>query len=102
MSTTTYVKETFEMLWDCPACGSTKLLGVTHRYCPGCGHPQDHERRYFPKAGERVPTAYRGSTPDKVCEHCSTACGAADSNCMGCGAPLAGAKQVHVRRPISV
>ena len=100
MSTTTYVKETFEMLWDCPACGSTKLLGVTHRFCPNCGHPQGHERRYFPPPGERTPTAYRGHAPDKVCPACSSACGAGDSNCFGCGSPLAGAKQVHVRRPI--
>jgi hypothetical protein len=97
----TYVAETFEMLWDCPACGSTKLLGVTHRYCPGCGHPQDHDRRYFPKEGERVPTAYRGCAADKVCHACSTACGASDANCFGCGSPLAGAKQVHVRRSIA-
>jgi len=31
---------------------------------------------------------------------CSTACGAADSNCMACGAPLAGTKAVRVRRSI--
>lgn len=99
-TTTTYVRETFQMLWDCPACGTRKLLGVDHRHCPQCGHPQDHERRYFPKPGERVPTAYRGATPDRICSSCSTACGARDANCMACGAPLAGAQAVHVRRSI--
>lgn len=100
MTTTTYVAETFEMLWDCPACRTKKLLGITHRFCPGCGHQQDHERRYFPKPGERTPTRYRGFNPDKVCSHCGNACGSNDANCFGCGASLSGTKQVHVRPSI--
>ena len=27
----------YEMLWDCTQCGTTGLLGTTHRHCPSCG-----------------------------------------------------------------
>ena len=91
---------TFQMLWDCPSCGTTKLLGVDHRHCPNCGAPQEENLRYFPSKSERVPTAYRGSTPDWECQHCGTACGAEDAFCMGCGAPRGDSPSVHVRGPI--
>jgi hypothetical protein len=100
MTTTTYIAETFEMLWNCPACGTKKLLGVTHRFCPNCGHQQHHERRYFPTPGERTPTPYLGFDPDMVCSSCNNACSSKLSNCHGCGASLSGAKTVHVRPSI--
>ncbi|MDB4933727.1 MAG: hypothetical protein JWP87_699 [Labilithrix sp.] len=27
----------YEMFWDCKYCGQKKLLGLTHRFCAGCG-----------------------------------------------------------------
>ena len=30
-------KKTYEMMWDCPYCGTKHLLGLTHRHCPNCG-----------------------------------------------------------------
>ena len=39
----------YEMLWDCPQCGTLGLLGDSHRHCPTCGTAQDPTKRYFPK-----------------------------------------------------
>ena len=44
----------FEMLWDCPNCGTDKLLGLTHRHCPNCGAAQDPSKRYFPADDQKV------------------------------------------------
>lgn len=79
----------YEMLWDCPACGARKLLGLTHRHCPGCGSPQDSSKRYFPSDGERVAVEdhpYAGA--DKRCGHCGSAWSAKTAFCGGCGAGL--------------
>jgi len=92
---------TYQMLWDCPSCGSSKLLGIDHRHCPHCGAAQEENLRYFPSKGDRVPTVFRGSTPDWECEHCGTPCAAADGFCMGCGAPRGDAASVHVRASLS-
>jgi hypothetical protein len=100
VATTTTTRGTYQMLWDCPSCGTTKLLGVDHRHCPNCGAPQEENLRYFPSRDERVPTAFRGSTPDWECEHCGTPCAAADGFCMGCGAARGNSPSVHVRASI--
>jgi hypothetical protein len=86
------------MLWDCPACATTKLLGVDHRYCPNCGSPQEENLRYFPAPGDRVPTKFLGRDPDWECERCGVPNGG--NNCMGCGAPHGGSQGVHVRASI--
>jgi hypothetical protein len=44
----------YEMIWDCKFCGQKKLLGLTHRFCAGCGAPQDPASRYFPPDSEKV------------------------------------------------
>ena len=44
----------YEMLWDCPQCGTLGLLGDSHRHCPTCGTAQDPTKRYFPTPGEEV------------------------------------------------
>jgi hypothetical protein len=81
--------DTFEMLWDCNFCRTPKLLGLTHRYCPVCGAPQNAEGRYFPPDDEKVPVKnhqYFGR--DLVCEHCSTYNSRSNKHCRDCGAPL--------------
>jgi len=98
LTTRRYSKGTFQMLWDCPACDTKKLLGVDHRFCPNCGSPQEENLRYFPKPGERVPTKFLGRTPDWECGHCGVPNGG--NNCMGCGAPRGDSKSVHVRPSI--
>ncbi len=99
-TTTTTRKGTYQMLWDCPACGTRKLLGVDHRHCPNCGAPQEENLRYFPSPDDRVPTDFRGSEPDWECEHCGTPNGSIASHCGGCGAPRGDAKAVFVRPAI--
>lgn len=79
----------YEMFWDCQFCGTTKLLGKSHRSCPNCGAPQDPARRYFPPESEKVPVAdhiYYGV--DLICDHCQTANSAIAKHCVGCGAPI--------------
>lgn len=92
---------TYQMLWDCPACGTAKLLGLTHRHCPGCGSPQDPTARYFPSDEEKIavedhPLAGR----DLQCPACDTPNASTASCCGNCGSPLADAKQVEVRDDI--
>lgn len=85
---------TYQMLWDCPFCGTAKLLGVTHRHCPSCGAPQDPARRYFPSEADKVKVEdHRFSGADKVCGSCSTPNGAAATHCGNCGNALDGAKE---------
>lgn len=90
---------TFEMLWDCPACGTAKLFGIQHRHCPSCGSPQDPTARYYPSEADKVAVqhhVYQGA--DVLCPACGTANAAACQFCVGCGSPLgAGAKQAQAR-----
>lgn len=90
--------KTYQMLWDCPACGTAALLGVDHRFCPGCGAPQDPESRYFPSDEQKVAVedhVFHGS--DRVCPRCETANAALATFCVGCGAPTDGAVDVALR-----
>jgi hypothetical protein len=107
-TTTTTRTGTYQMLWDCPACGTRKLLGIDHRHCPNCGAPQEENLRYFPSKADRVATAFRGTTPDWECERCGTPNfsvapdpgGDPGGFCSGCGAPRGGSQTVHVRASI--
>ncbi len=89
----------YEMLWDCPACGTKKLLGVTHKFCPNCGHPQDAKYRYFPSEEEQIAVKdhlYYGV--DKICPACHAPNSANAEFCTQCGSPLEGAQQVTLRQ----
>lgn len=82
---------TYEMLWDCPHCGTPKLLGIQHRHCPACGAPQDPDARYYPSEDDKVAVEdheYHGA--DVVCSACTTANAAIAKFCVGCGAPMEG------------
>lgn len=82
---------TYEMLWDCSSCGTTKLLGKTHRRCPHCGAPQVPSSRYFPAPGEEVTAAnhvYIGV--DWLCAACTTPNSRAADFCVNCGNPREG------------
>lgn len=83
---THYTKGTFQMLWDCPQCGSKGLLGVDHRHCPTCGQAQAAHLRYFPRSGQAIRTNIP-SASDWMCEHCSTPNRNNDIHCVNCGAP---------------
>lgn len=90
---------TYEMLWDCSACGTPKLLGIQHRHCPGCGSPQDPTARYYPSEEDKIAIqdhVYQGA--DRVCPGCSTPNASAAQFCTGCGAPLEGDAKEAVGR----
>lgn len=85
---------TYQMLWNCPFCGTEKLLALTHRHCPSCGAPQDPANRYFPSEADKVAVEdHRFSGSDKICPSCQAPNGAAASHCGTCGAELDGAKE---------
>jgi len=87
---------TYEMFWDCEFCGAEKLLGKTHRYCPGCGAPQNPGKRYFPPPGEEVAVEdHRYVGADRVCGNCDTPNAAATEFCVSCGAPLTEAAEAR-------
>lgn len=84
-------EKTYEMMWDCEYCGSDKLLGVTHRYCPECGAAQNPDKRYFPPDDQKVAVQdhkYVGA--DRKCPACSEAMSAAVKHCSHCGSPMDG------------
>ena len=90
----------FEMLWDCRYCGARKLLGLTHRHCPGCGAPQDANARYFPAESEKVAVQnHEFVGADVVCRYCSAASSRRARNCGRCGAPLAEGAPAQVADP---
>ncbi len=87
---------TYQMLWDCPFCGTDKLLGLDHRHCPSCGAAQDEETRYFPTENDRVLVQdhrYHGADVD--CPSCSTPNAKLANNCVNCGSALAEAETVR-------
>lgn len=91
---------TYQMLWDCPACGTKKLLGKDHRHCPNCGEVQDETRRYFPAQDKAIPTTY-SPAPDHECTYCGTPNAYNANNCVNCGAGLSDAPVVRKRAPTS-
>ena len=98
MSTREEELGTYEMLWDCGACGTKKLLGVTHRHCPSCGSPQEAAKRYFPSDEEKVAVADHPFTGvDRVCAACQTPSALAALHCPSCGAPLTEGKEAAQR-----
>lgn len=89
----------YEMLWDCRHCGAKKLLGLTHRYCPECGSPQNAEFRYFPSEQDKVAVhnhVYAGA--DIVCRYCQHYNGRAAKHCKDCGGPLAEGTAAQLRQ----
>ncbi len=79
----------YEMLWDCQYCGTLKLLGKTHRFCPNCGAAQNPDSRYFPAEDEYVAVSdhvYVGA--DQVCPSCDALNSGNAQFCGSCGAPL--------------
>jgi hypothetical protein len=85
----------YEMLWDCPSCRTTGLLGNSQRHCPVCGQAQNPAKRYFPEPGKEVEAqghAFVGA--DWRCAYCDSPNSAAASFCCNCGAPKDGTKPV--------
>lgn len=86
-------EKTYEMQWDCKFCGTSKLLGKTHRHCPNCGAAQDPESRYFPSDDEKVAVEdHKFVGKDKICPACGSLTSAATKFCGNCGASQEDAK----------
>ena len=86
----------YEMLWDCQYCGTKKNLGLTHRFCPNCGAPQNPDSRYFPSDDEKVAVHnHRYVGVDVTCPACSELNSGASEFCSQCGAPLTEAAEAR-------
>jgi len=91
----------YEMLWDCKFCGQKKLLGLTHRFCAGCGAPQDPAARYFPPDNEKVAVHdHQFVGADVGCPACRQPMSRAAKCCTHCGSPID--KGVEVARRADV
>lgn len=85
--------EAFEMLWDCDFCQTRQLLGLTHRFCPNCGAPQNPIRRYFPPDDKKIAVQNHPFVGvDKLCPSCRSPSSASVKFCGQCGTPLDKAK----------
>ncbi len=94
----------YQMLWDCGYCGTSKLLGLNHRFCPNCGGPQDTKWRYFPSEQNMVAVSdHKYVGKDVICPACATANAASADYCQQCGSPLTdGAKaKLHTPTPLA-
>ena len=99
MSKRTEDQGTYQMLWDCPFCDTAGLLGLDHRHCPGCGSPQDPQRRYFPGEEAKVLVQdHRFTGEDRVCAACETPMSLASEFCTSCGSPMTDAAAARTRR----
>jgi len=88
-------EKTYEMQWDCEYCGAKKLLGLSQRFCPTCGGPQNPAKRYFPADTDKVAVEdhpFVGA--DLTCPACRHAMSRACNNCSNCGSPVGEGKQV--------
>ncbi len=93
------VEKTYEMMWDCEYCGTKKLLGLTQRFCPQCGGPQNPQKRYFPPDEERVAVQdHKFVGADVTCPSCKHAMSRACNNCSNCGGPIGDGKQVAMQQ----
>lgn len=90
--------KTYEMLWDCKYCGTRRLLGLTHRFCPSCGAPQDPSARYFPSDAEKVAVEdHHLVGRDVICPSCREVNARSAKHCGHCGGPLEAAADVATR-----
>ena len=88
----------YEMLWDCQFCGTKKLLGKTHRFCPNCGASQNTEARYYPSDDEKVAVEDHVLVgADRICSNCDSLLAATVEFCGNCGSATTDAKTATLR-----
>lgn len=103
MSQPTPHEAVYEMMWDCKYCGQKKLLGLTHRFCAGCGAPQDPASRYFPPDAEKVAVKDHPCVgADVYCPACRQPMGRAAKCCTNCGSPIDRGAEVARRNDVVV
>jgi hypothetical protein len=93
-----------EGCWDCPTCGTARLLG-RQLACAGCGNRRPEGIRfYLPDDAAEVTDAERlaeaRAGADWICEHCGVSARATQDRCPGCGAERGSSprQQTHEHR----
>lgn len=90
--------DVYEMLWDCKYCGQKKNLGLSHRFCPNCGGPQDAGARYFPADHEKIAVRNHPFVgADVSCPACHHWNSKNAKCCTNCGGPLVGGASAQLR-----
>ena len=91
-------EKTYEMMWDCEYCGQKKLLGLSQRFCPQCGAPQNAQKRYFPPEEEKVAVEdHQFVGADLSCPACKQPMSKSCNACTNCGSPIDAGKQVAMQ-----
>lgn len=91
-------EDVYEMLWDCKYCGQRKNLGLSHRFCPTCGGPQDAGARYFPEDHEKIAVRNHPFVgADVSCPSCKHWNSNNAKCCTNCGGPLTGGASAQLR-----
>lgn len=76
--------------WDCKYCGKKGIRGLA-KYCPGCGHPQDKDVKFYipdeiEYLDEETAKNY-GKGADWVCGYCNSYNRYDANYCINCGGP---------------
>lgn len=74
--------------WDCKYCGKKGIRGLS-KYCPGCGHPQDKDVKFYMPdkieyLDEETAKNY-GKGADWVCSYCNSYNRYDANYCINCG-----------------
>ncbi len=81
--------EYIEMLWDCPACGTSEISALVRMTCPNCGHSIPDQSQWY--AGNRISDpeklALARGDPYWVCSSCGRVNLATSPRCVGCQNP---------------
>lgn len=76
--------------WDCPYCDQKGIDGLT-KHCPGCGHPQDQDTKFYLKEEkvyvEEEKAKQYGQGADWTCSYCDSLNRYDRDTCSNCGAP---------------
>jgi len=77
--------------WDCPACGTKKILGPETR-CPNCGAPRPPRVKFYlvdesEEVTEKAQLKAAKAGADWICGHCNAQNKASELLCHACGNP---------------
>ena len=90
-----------EGLWDCPYCGQKGIGGLT-KHCPGCGHPQDNNTKFYLATEKKHLTKEQaenyGKGEDWDCPFCGSMNRYDATTCKNCGAPRDQAESTYFTR----
>lgn len=93
--------EKVEMLWDCPYCGSTKIL-ARNKNCPNCGRARTGGAYLGNNPNERILSEedkklFTGKA-DWHCDYCDSMNPSNAKTCIYCGSPKGESKKGYLDR----